>query len=172
MCIYTRRVITVTATIAIGTFSSALSAESLLFSVTALCDAVLTHNHTEIDRQLSQGANPNEYDSNGYTSFHWTIRNNQLNIASLLLKHGADPDLPTNSPLSFNMSPLHLAVFENNAALVRLLIAHNANINTVDALGRTPLDAATVYNYMEIITVLRSHGASLYVAEGTTISYR
>lgn len=41
---------------------------------------------------LDAGANPNEYEIDGWSALHWAARNGHFSVAKLLLKHGANLD--------------------------------------------------------------------------------
>jgi ankyrin repeat protein len=52
-------------------------------------------------------------------------------------------------------SPLHEAARNNNAAVVRLLLDHGANVSLLNGDGKTPLDV-TDASYVDIVEMLRS----------------
>lgn len=57
-------------------------------------------------------------------------------------------------------TPLHLAVLERKANLVRILVSSGAEVNTRDQLGRTPLDCAVRDMDQRIVALLLAAGAS------------
>lgn len=59
-------------------------------------------------------------------------------VALLLLKNGADPNMPDN----LRRSPLQRAAQKGNDKIVMALIKHGANINSQDEFKKTPLMAA------------------------------
>jgi ankyrin repeat protein len=72
---------------------------------------------------LNHGANTNA-SVHGTTALHLCIARSNLVAAEALLAHGARTDTPT--------PPLLLAVQRNQAAFVKLLVAHGADISIVD----------------------------------------
>ncbi|XP_076129286.1 ankyrin repeat and SOCS box protein 2-like [Alosa pseudoharengus] len=73
-------------------------------------NTVLKYNHSKI------------YDNWCCSALHFTIRNSNIDTASMLLKAGADPNLDF-----FN--PLLLAVRKGNTEMVSLLVEYGANVN-------------------------------------------
>eukprot|EP01012_Entosiphon_sulcatum_P017521 TRINITY_DN22284_c0_g1_i1.p1 TRINITY_DN22284_c0_g1~~TRINITY_DN22284_c0_g1_i1.p1 ORF type:complete len:239 (+),score=55.12 TRINITY_DN22284_c0_g1_i1:40-717(+) len=66
---------------------------------------------------------------------HVACQNNQLAVAQLLLKYGANPNLRD----SRKQTPLHYACLNNNMPLIQLLIENGASMNIVDDRGVPPL---------------------------------
>lgn len=64
----------------------------------------------------------------GYTALHLAALNNHAEVAELLVRGGARPDLQ-NANLQ---TALHLAVERQHTQIVRLLVAHGANLNICD----------------------------------------
>ena len=63
-------------------------------------------------------------------------------LADLLIKGGADVDLPSESVLG--SSPLHLAATHGQLDLAELLIDSGASVNQLDQGGSTPLDSTAM----------------------------
>eukprot|EP00041_Stephanoeca_diplocostata_P034042 m.1141937 g.1141937 ORF g.1141937 m.1141937 type:complete len:1462 (-) comp24452_c0_seq8:844-5229(-) len=59
------------------------------------------------------------------------------------------------------MSPLHVATKRGQAALVRALLDHGANINQLTPEGWTPLHYAAYYNHLSCAEILINAGARL-----------
>jgi uncharacterized protein len=55
-------------------------------------------------------------------------------------------------------TPLHIAAQKNNLELVKLLLAHGADINAVDSEHRTPTDRALKWHHPEMAEFLKSRG--------------
>lgn len=83
--------------------------------------------HTE-DVDMKDGA--------GFSILHLAIRYNMLDLATNLIKKGAN----VNNE-NFGWTPLHEAVSENNIEGIRLLIEHGANTQ-IRFQGLTPFDIA------------------------------
>jgi ankyrin repeat protein len=76
--------------------------------------------------------------------------------AERLLEAGADPDL-TGSDNAY--LPLYHAAFNNDNAMVELLLAYGADVNQGDRSGYAALETAALYDYVDIINTLLAHGA-------------
>jgi ankyrin repeat protein len=101
---------------------------------------------------LESGADPNISDT-GYTLLHHAMFRKQLDLAILLIKHGAD----VNASERYNdHTPLHTATFGGYMEGVMLLVEHGANIYTRSKCGDTPLYNAEVAGYSDIADYLRS----------------
>jgi ankyrin repeat protein len=65
-----------------------------------------------------------------------------------------------DSPCRFiHLTPLHFATMNSEPTTIRLLLAHGANINARDSLGRTALRHAACVGRLEILTELLDAGA-------------
>jgi hypothetical protein len=86
-------------------------------------------------------------------------QNKGLKIVRLLLDGGADVNIFNED----EWTALHEAVWEKNTEVVRLLLAHEANVNLkARSLGRegwTPLHVALYFENFEIAKLLLDHGA-------------
>lgn len=74
-----------------------------------------------------------------------------IDIATILLKHGADPNIYDYSP-----PPLHQAIQNSHVPLVKLLISHGADINHIFARSH-PLEQALWLRSWEIAELLMNH---------------
>lgn len=81
----------------------------------------------------------------GYTALHLAALNNHAEVAELLVRAGARPDLQ-NANLQ---TALHLAVERQHTQIVRLLVAHGANLNICDKDGDTPLHEALRHHTLQ-----------------------
>ena len=64
-------------------------------------------------------------------------------MATLLLDHGADPDLRN----AIGFTPLHIAAQNDDRAMIALLIARHAQVSIRDARDRTPFDVALAWHH-------------------------
>lgn len=79
----------------------------------------------------------------GYTALHLAALNNHAEVAELLVRGGARPDLQ-NANLQ---TALHLAVERQHTQIVRLLVAHGANLNICD---KVPFCTTFRCNYVSV----------------------
>ena len=87
------------------------------------------------------------------------LRFNDLAWVRLLLEHDGDPNW-TMGIYGFKGNCLHEAVvLDNDAAILRALLAHGAHVSFKDRDGRTPLALATCLNRDALAAALREHGA-------------
>ena len=87
----------------------------------------------------------------------------RLDIATLLLEHGADANFSDNSGQTLLHITLRWGVVEKSTGdlidIVRLLLNHGADANYPDIHGRTPLYIATHGGFIDIVRLLLNHGA-------------
>ena len=119
-----------------------------------------TNNLKMIKYLLEKGANPDFYYPSGNTLFHNAVKSNNLELAYLLYKAKANPnlknkngDLPLDIAFSEDMRTIllssgaklnerlyvHQAVRENNIKYLNNLLELGADINIADKKGNTPI---------------------------------
>jgi len=99
----------------------------------------------------------------GTPALHWTVRVNDLETASALLRAGADPKLVTR----YGVTPMSLAAANGNAAMIKLLLEGGADANTADGAGDTPLMTAAQVGSLESVKTLLAAGATLDARDKT-----
>ena len=114
-------------------------------------------------------AHPEDVNSRGgshTTPIHAASVKGHLEVASLLLNNGADP----NSRDDLGRAPLHrvsqggqLVMVESSLEIARLLINSGGNVNVADNAGNTPLHVAARSGYRDIAEQLLQSGASLNI---------
>jgi RNA polymerase sigma factor (sigma-70 family) len=130
--------------------------------------------------EMGQPTLPLEFD---YTPLHFAATYGHLELARLLLAHGADVDdaTPGETPLdravimrdvpmttlllehgaspdhpsAAGLTAMHRAAIRRQSELVRLLLAYRANPLARDRSGRTPLDWAVLEGWQEVAKALR-----------------
>uniref|UniRef100_A0A914DX04 Uncharacterized protein n=1 Tax=Acrobeloides nanus TaxID=290746 RepID=A0A914DX04_9BILA len=95
------------------------------------------------------------------------IRQQDINIVSILLERGCDVNKLSMHESDRLESPLITATRLGNLAIVRLLLAYNANPNIADIDNRTPLLFATREKHTKICAALIESGANLNIADKT-----
>jgi hypothetical protein len=112
----------------------------------------LLNSNVQIDLNL--------YYSNGDSILGWAASTERLDVVKLLVSHGADVNLPSGV---LALPPLHRAVMEGDLEVSAYLIAHGANLNTINHEWGTPLHIATFHqgdNYRAIEKLLIAKGAN------------
>ncbi|HCN50335.1 MAG TPA: hypothetical protein DIT10_14815 [Chryseobacterium sp.] len=114
---------------------------------------------------LEYGADPNLQNVDGKTALHllpvkqpikWSSSDAKIEMAVLLMKHGADINIKDN----YNNQPLWTAVFEaadgdlEKLPLVELYVKNNADINNKNKSERSPLDFAKKVGWQPLIDIL------------------
>lgn len=97
------------------------------------------------------------------------IKFKQTAAIQALLERHANPNIPDN----FLLTPLHVSAIAGNGDITRLLIAHNAKVNTgipSSKHGKTSLYIACEVNHPEVIEVLLEHRADVNIGTHHNIS--
>ncbi|XP_032956686.1 ankyrin repeat domain-containing protein 26 isoform X2 [Rhinolophus ferrumequinum] len=97
---------------------------------TALMKAVQCQEEECVSLLLECGADPNIMDIHGNTALHHAALGWNITIAAKLLQHQADMEARNKDDLT----PLSLAVRENNQQMVEFLVKRNANVHAVDKM--------------------------------------
>ena len=70
------------------------------------------------------------------------------------------PGVSVNSASSDDgLTALHHAASGGHTTIVRLLLAHNANLHAETVDGKNPLQLATQRGHKDVATLLKNHGA-------------
>jgi len=110
---------------------------------------------------LQHKANPNVQTDGSLSPLHIAAMQGYVNIAKLLIKHGAAIDA---NDKKHHHTPLHIAVTaqENNLELTALLLEEGAKVNIHGThQGWTPLHLAAVYGRADIAKLLLDKGADI-----------
>jgi len=122
------------------------------FGLTPFELAVVGNNCGVVEYFLQLGQNPN-LERGGGTPLMSAAANGNLELLKLLLKYGADPDLPGDGKATALMSATgHTEIF-------KILVSHGANIRAKDNYGRTVLIWAALHGTEEVVTLLCKMGA-------------
>ena len=100
------------------------------------------------------------------TPLHLTSRVGHVDMARLLIEHGADAAAQSKD----GTTPLHQASLYGHVDVARLLIEHGANAAAQDQYGTTPLHWASEGNHVDVARLLIEHGADAAAQDknGTT----
>ena len=94
--------------------------------------------HRDYQRHVTAEGRPKSLDSGGLTPLLYAARENCLACVEVLLRNGADIDLPDPD----GVSPLLLAIMNANWDLAKQLILAGAGVNQWDIYGEAPLFTA------------------------------
>lgn len=84
----------------------------------------------------------------------------QYMVEEMLVDEGVSPDVPSGG---FIGSALNAAVCSWHKATVELLLVHGARVSGTGALVGNPLDIAIIAHQLDLVKLLISYGANLYV---------
>ena len=87
---------------------------------------------------------------------HSAVSSRQLEIARLLIEHGAD----VNARQQGGVTALHGTAAHGQIELAKLLLSHGADVNAKMEDGSTALDLAVKNNQTEMADLLRKHSAA------------
>ena len=113
----------------------------------------------------SQDVNARGFDEKE-TPLHVASRRGHVDVARLLLEHGAD----VNARDNVEFSPLLLASREGYAKLARILLEHGADAEARDDDKRTPLFLAVEGGHVEVARILLEHSADMEAREMNDMS--
>jgi ankyrin repeat protein len=99
-------------------------------------------------------------DKDQSTALHWAAWKGHVELAGLLLDHGADIQAH-NENGHWGTTPLHAAAHGNQAKVVELLLARGADVNAQRAIGTgTPLGETRAHNATAAAKLLRAAGGT------------
>jgi ankyrin repeat protein len=129
---------------------------------TPLFAAVLAGDATIADLLIAHGADVMARNEGGLTPLHAAAYSGTAEVAQLLLNSRAALDDKDNVS---GATPLILAAEENNTAVAELLIARGADLSIPDRDGLTALTQAWAKKRIEMVRLLKQHGATCQPAE-------
>ena len=122
--------------------------------VPALMLAALFADAACVELLLKSGADPNRADASGATPLMWAIPD--LRKARLLIEHGADVNAQSSN---LGRTPLLIAAgYPGTVDVLRLLLAHRANLHARDRSGSTALAMAMQSADVEVLRFLVDSG--------------
>ncbi len=112
----------------------------------------VSHNNIEaINRLIGIGADINARYANLGTALIYAIKQNNLNVVDFLLQHDG---CEINIQDSYDNTPLHYALYNNNYELAYRLIALHADITPKNRQGQCALDSSMFPNNEELFKFL------------------
>src|SRR6476660_8155450 len=90
------------------------------------------------------------------TALYQATENGRTDAVDLLLRKGADPNLPGRS----GVTPLAAAAYKGNEAVVALLLARRADPALIDTTGKSAMIYAAARGFPEIVRRLLDAGVA------------
>ena len=94
-----------------------------------------------------KGANLNAVDDNNMTLLHYAVLRPSKDLAELLLKLDADPNIEDNT----GSTPLHYAVIEKQIEIIKALLKKEADPKVLDKNNESPISMALEKGDMDMI---------------------
>ena len=128
--------------------------------VLSFFEAISMGNLEVVAKALDKNpARVNEFSKDGFSALGLAAYFGHLDIVTLLLQKGADPN--TAAKNSFKVTPLHSACAINNYDIAALLIRHGADVNACQMRGVTALHSAAHNGNVDIAKLLLENGAEV-----------
>ena len=139
-----------------------LSAAGLYAASTELADAAMKRDTQTVRALLQKKVDVNASQVDGTTALHWAVRFDDVDLAGLLIRAGANVAATTRA----GATPLQLAAINGNAAMIETLVNAGADPNaSLSKYGDTALMMAARTGKTDAIKVLLDHGANVNVKE-------
>jgi uncharacterized protein len=122
-----------------------------------LADAVEKMDRPAVRALLQQRVDVNAPQADGMTALHWAAYQDDLAIATLLVRAGAN----VKAASRYGLTPLSLACTNGSAAIVELLLQAGADANAPLPGGETPLMTAARTGTVAVVQALLAHGARI-----------
>lgn len=126
-----------------------------------LVEAARNRDKQAVRTLLNQQVDVNVRSHDGATALHWATHWNDLEIADLLIRAGAN----VNAVNDFRTAPLSLACTNGNAVLVERLLKAGANPNAAIATGETPIMTCASTGSADAVRMLIARGADVNAKE-------
>jgi len=127
-----------------------------------VADAAMKGNRDAVRALLQRKADPNAPQIDGTTALHWAVRVDDLDLADLLIRAGANVSAATRE----GVKPLQLAAMNGNAAMLLKLIKAGADPNApFTEYGDTALMMASRTGKTDAVEALLETGAQVNAKE-------
>ncbi len=129
----------------------------------SLMDAAQNNDFDGVVRNLQRGDSVDAEGDDNRTALSFAAGNGNLQIADVLLAHGADPDHRDR----FGNTALHWAATDGHAEMIRRLIEAKATLDAQNKQGITALMLAIGNNRTGAVRVLIEAGANTAIQDFT-----
>lgn len=103
----------------------------------------------------------NQYSDDGFAPLSLAAFFDETEIAEMLLKNGASPNLHATNPSKVNA--LHAAVAKENYELCKLLMEYGVNVNATQTQNVTALHSAVHRGNLKLVKLLVGNGADIHL---------
>ena len=125
---------------------------------TRLPEAAMKGDQAVVQSLLKQKVDVNVAQGDGNTALHWAVYRDDIEMTRLLIQAGANPNAKTRLG---DVTPLHLAATNGNAAVIDLLLKAGADANAPNGNGTTPLMFASAAGRADAIKLLLDKGVNV-----------
>lgn len=134
----------------------------------SLIEFVTMDNYDMCRSLLEKGADPNMSNDWGQTMIYIATLNGCKDILKLLLDFGGDPNILCRERARYREihSPLHISThygFYNRNDIDDLLLSYDANPNSKNNYGDTPLHISSCVGYDPLIRLLLKYSANINI---------
>ena len=119
--------------------------------------AAAKKNIGKVKKCIRKGDNINAKSRSKWSALSYSVKNNDLIMAKLLLENGADVDITINT----KESPLLMSAKYNNSRIAKLLIQNGADVNFKDIMKFTVVHWAAKNGNTDLLNLLLSNGANI-----------
>src|SRR5688572_25363414 len=116
-----------------------------------LADAAMNGQRTIVESLLAQNADVNAAQGDGSTALHWAAFRNDVEMAQMLIKAGANLKAATRIG---SWTPLFMAAKTGGAEVIEVLVAAGADVNSPKEGGSTALMFAAASGKAQSVEVL------------------
>ena len=125
--------------------------------MTPIGDYVYNGDLLKINRYINQGNDINIH-SDEFSLLYILVDRNHISCVKEFLRCKANLNIKN---LKSGLTPLHIACYNDNLEMIKILLEGGANINEVDNKGNTPLSFLVKYGKDKLIKFLKENGADI-----------
>mmetsp|Transcript_56010 Transcript_56010/g.67235 ORF Transcript_56010/g.67235 Transcript_56010/m.67235 type:complete len:249 (+) Transcript_56010:281-1027(+) len=122
--------------------------------------AASTGDTDSVKTLLDVGASVNTPDKLGFSAFMYACGNGHIKVTNLIID-----DTDVNYGHGTTLSPLLLATKNRHLDIIKVLLAHGADVEGTNEIGRTPLLLACENGSYEIAVALIENGANVNASD-------
>ena len=127
----------------------------------ALIDAIRAGEEAEALRLINEGADVNDYTSDGTRPLHWAAHNEMAFMVDKLLAAGADPTVIN----AYGATPMSEAAVTMNRGIIEKLLDAGAGVDSPNQEGQTVLMLVARNSDVDLARMLIERGANVNAVE-------